>query len=142
MAATLAELRSSFLRKTAGIEDSDARRSTVPSGTNLAGLLQHLTFVESHWFEHVVAGKPPSRGQRSMQVPTGVSLRALRADYKAACAASDSIISAVADPAAVVAKAGKITHLRGVMLVVITETARHCGHADILREQTDGRTGR
>ena len=36
--------------------DADARRSTVHSGTNLAGLLQHLTFVESLWFEEIAGG--------------------------------------------------------------------------------------
>ena len=44
-------MRASILRKVTGLSDADARRSTVPSGTNLAGLVQHLTYVESLWFE-------------------------------------------------------------------------------------------
>jgi hypothetical protein len=43
------------LKKLAGLSDEQARRSTVDSGTNLAGLVQHLTFVESLWFEEIVA---------------------------------------------------------------------------------------
>jgi hypothetical protein len=47
----LDRLRASVLRKLTGLSDVDARRSTVPSGTNL---VQHLTFVESLWFEEIV----------------------------------------------------------------------------------------
>jgi Protein of unknown function (DUF664) len=52
--AALDGLRGSVLKKVAGLTEDDARRSTVDSGTNLAGLLQHLTFVESLWFEEIV----------------------------------------------------------------------------------------
>ena len=44
---TLEGLRSGVLKKPAGLSEDDARRSTVASGTNIAGLVQHLTFVES-----------------------------------------------------------------------------------------------
>jgi Protein of unknown function (DUF664) len=50
-------MRASVLRKLAGLSDADARRSTVPSGTNLAGLVQHLTYVESLWFKEIVSGR-------------------------------------------------------------------------------------
>ena len=71
--------RTGAVKKLDGLSDDDVRRSTVASGTNLAGLLQHLTFVESKWFGQVVAGTRPDRGKRSMQVDPGVSLRTLRA---------------------------------------------------------------
>ena len=79
--ADLEGLRAGVLKKVAGLSEVDARRSTVGSGTNLAGLLQHLTFVESLWFEEVVAGGRAS-GIRSMQVDPSVSLRTLRAGYR------------------------------------------------------------
>ncbi|MGC4112542.1 MAG: DinB family protein [Nocardioides sp.] len=135
-------LRSGVLKKVAGLREDDARRSPVGSGTNLAGLLQHLTFVESLWFEEVVAGGRAHRGRRSMDVDAGVSLRTLRADYRAACEASNAIVAALGDADAPVTHHGRRRDLRWVMLTVIQETARHAGHADIIREQTDGQTGR
>jgi hypothetical protein len=134
--------RSGFVKKLAGLEEADARRSTVESGTNLAGLLQHLTFVESRWFEEIVAGGTARRGNRSMEVDPSVSLRTLQAEYRAACEASNEIIAALGDADAPVTRNGKTRDLRWAMLVVIQETARHAGHADIIREQIDGQTGR
>ena len=71
--------RAGVLKKLAGLSEDDARRSTVPSGTNLAGLVQHLTFVESLWFEEIVAGGRAGRGQRSIQVDPKVTHTQLRA---------------------------------------------------------------
>ena len=76
--ATLDGLRASVLKKLAGLSEGDARRSMVDSGTNLAGLVQHLTFVESLWFEEIVAGRKATRGDRSMRVDPSVSLRTVR----------------------------------------------------------------
>ena len=140
--AELDGLRAGVLQKLAGLSDADARRSTVDSGTNLAGLVQHLTFVESKWFEEIVAGGTANRGSRSMQVDPAVSLRTLRAEYRAACDASNQIITAIGDADAPVTRDGKTRDLRWAILAVMNETARHIGHADIIREQIDGRTGR
>jgi hypothetical protein len=140
--AALDKLRSSVLKKLAGLSDTDARRSTVGSGTNLAGLVQHLTFVESSWFEQTVAGGKATRGQRSMLVDSSVSLPTLRAEYRAACEVSNEIIAAMGRADAPVTRNGKALDLRSVILTVIEETSRHAGHADIIREQIDGQTGR
>ncbi len=138
LVATLDGFRAGVLEKLAGL----TRRSTVPSGTNLAGLLQHLTFVEAKWFEQIVGGGKPSRGKRSMTVDASVSLSILRADYRAACEESNLIIAKLGDPGARVTYNGKARDLRWAILSVIGETARHAGHADIIREQIDGKTGR
>ena len=142
LVSELTAQRAGVLKKLDALSEEDARRSTVASGTNLAGLVQHLTFVESKWFEGIVAGGRPSRGHRSMQVDPGVSLRSLRAEYRAACQASDEIVASLGDADATVIHDGNARNLRWVMLTVIQETARHAGHADILREQIDGTTGR
>jgi hypothetical protein len=140
--ATLDGLRAGVLKKLAGLSEDDARRSTVDSGTNVAGLIQHLTFVESLWFEEIVAGGKATRGDRSMRVDSSVSLRTLRAEYRAACEASNDIIAVIGDAEAPVTRNGKTHNLRWALLAVIEETARHAGHADIIREQLDGQTGR
>ncbi|WP_328520804.1 DinB family protein [Kribbella sp. NBC_00359] len=140
--AALDGLRAGVLKKLSGLSEADARRSTVDSGTNIAGLVQHLTFAESVWFEEVVAGRKVSRGKRSMKVDPAVTLKILRADYRAACETSNQIIAAIGDPDAPVTRNGKTHDLRWVILGVIEETARHAGHADIIREQLDGTTGR
>jgi uncharacterized damage-inducible protein DinB len=140
--ATLDHARAGIVKKLAGLSEADARRSTVESGTNLAGLLQHLTFVESLWFEEIVAGGKAGRGRRSMQVDPSVSLRTLRAEYRAACEASNVIIERFDDADAPVTGRGTTPNLRAVILSVLGETARHAGHADIIREQIDGQTGR
>ena len=142
LVAALDRLRAGVLKKLAGLSDADARRSTVASGTNLAGLIQHLTFVESLWFEEIVAGGTAHRGQRSMHVDSAVSLNTLRAHYRAACQASNEVIAAFSDADAPVTRSGKTHDLRWAILCVIEETARHAGHADILREQIDGKSGR
>jgi len=104
--------------------------------------MQHLTFVESKWFEQNVAGGK-AKGNRSMRVDPSVSLQTLRSSYRAACEASNEIITAVGDADAPMAKPpAKARNLRAALLAVIEETARHAGHADIIREQIDGQTGR
>jgi hypothetical protein len=142
LCAALDAQRVGFLKKLAGLGDDDARRSTVGSGTNLAGLLQHLTFVESKWFEGIVGGGVATRGARSMQVDPSIPVGALRSEYRAACAASDVIIVGIGDADAPVRHGAATRNLRWAMLAVIEETARHAGHADIIREQLDGTTGR
>jgi hypothetical protein len=140
LCAALDGLRASFLKKLAGLSNEDARRSTVDSGTNLAGLLQHLTFVESKWFDENVAGRKAS-GTRSMRVDPSVSLQSLRAAYRAACESSNKIVAAIGDADVPMKRQTKARNLRGAILAVIEETARHTGHADIIREQIDGQTG-
>ncbi len=140
--AALDGLRAGVLQKLAGLSEEDARRSTVDSGTNVAGLVQHLTFVESLWFEEIAAGGKATRGNRSMTVDPSVSMRTLRAEYRAACATSNEIIAAIGTGDAPVTRNGKTINFRSVLLAVIDETARHAGHADIIREQIDGQTGR
>jgi uncharacterized damage-inducible protein DinB len=139
---SLDQARKGALKKLDGLSEEDARRSTVDSGTNLAGLIQHLTFVESMWFEQVVGGRSSPRGIRSMQVDPSVTLRQLRAAYQASWAVSDEIIKGLGDGDAPVERNGKKHDLRWAIDAVLGETRQHTGHADIIREQIDGRAGR
>ncbi|WP_202876225.1 DUF664 domain-containing protein [Kribbella sp. VKM Ac-2566] len=69
-------------------------------------------------------------------------LKKLAGLTETACAASNEIIAKLADPETPVTRNGKTHNLRWAILAVIGETSRHAGHADIIREQLDGTTGR
>jgi hypothetical protein len=122
------------------LSDADARRSTVDSRTNLAGLLQHLTFVESKGFEQDVAGGK-AKGNRSMEVVRCSRCRHCGPSTRPACETSNEIIAGIGDADVAMRRYGKARNLRAALLAVIEETARHAGHADIIREQIDGQTG-
>jgi uncharacterized damage-inducible protein DinB len=137
-------MRNAVVRKSEGLTDEQLRAPGVPSGTNLLGLIQHLTGVEKHWFQRVFRGEDLD-ADRSMQVPVGVTRDQVVAAYREAGARSDEIVRACADLStlAKIANPGEEGRdsLRVIMAHIIRETARHAGHADILREQIDGVTG-
>ena len=81
----------------------------------------------------------------SMTVPPGATREQVVAAYRQACARSDGIVRACPDlsTVATIANPG-VPHpisVRRIVTHMIEETARHAGHADILREQIDGSTG-
>jgi hypothetical protein len=137
--------RESVLKKTEGLDDEQLRRVLVDTGTNLLGLVQHLTQAERNWFGYHLTGAEHVPGPGSgMRVPRDRATQEVRDDYLAAIAASDAAIRAIGDPDAHLARlvGGKRMKMRWVIAHMTSETARHAGHADILREQIDGTTGR
>jgi uncharacterized damage-inducible protein DinB len=136
--------RASVLKKTEGLDDEQLRRVLVPTGTSLIWLVQHLAEGERYWFGHTFAGELPDRDwDFDVDRPMGTTTDVL-ADYRAASAASDAIIERAGDLEARVAVPidGELLSLRWVLAHMTSETARHAGHADILRELIDGTTGR
>jgi hypothetical protein len=79
-----------------------------------------------------------------MAVPANRAAAGVLRDYQAAIQDSDRAIRAAGDPDArfAVPVDGNRHTLRWVIAHMTSETARHAGHADILREQLDGTTGR
>ncbi|WP_282205352.1 DinB family protein [Kitasatospora fiedleri] len=143
--AFLAFARECVLKKTEDLTEEQLRRVLVPTGTNLLGLVRHLTDGERYWFGHHVAGLAEYGDvDFAMAVPDDVPADRILAAYRQACADSDAIVRAVADPARPTATAvdGEPRSLRWVLAHMTGETTRHAGHADILREQIDGTTGR
>jgi uncharacterized damage-inducible protein DinB len=150
--ALLRFARESVLKKLDGLDDDQVRRPGVASGTNLLGLVQHLAASEWYWFGHIFAGEPLGAPEDdtyfSMTVPpertTGDVVRA----YREAAARSDAIVAAAGDLEALTARTVDVEgedrpmRLRWVLAHMTTETTRHAGHADILRELLDGTTGR
>jgi hypothetical protein len=143
LVAFLDYLRDGIVVKVEGLAEEDARRTLVPSGTNVLALVKHLTMVEVLWFQSSFAGLdvrvPSDRLRDDDRIENVV------AAYRAACARSNEIVSEASDLSARCAHKPPTTDpmsLRWILVHMVEETARHAGHADILREQLDGATGR
>lgn len=148
LATALAFLRFArhcVLKKADGLDENRLRRALVPSGTTLLGLVQHLTDGERYWFGHHVAGDPSAADVTfGMEVPVERDAAEVLEAYRAAASASDTILTDVGDLDIPVRNPIDDEYLpvRWVVAHMTSETARHAGHADILREQLDGVTGR
>jgi hypothetical protein len=141
--AFLTFARDCLLKKLDGLDDEQVRRRLVPSGTTLLGLVRHLTECELFWFDHHLVGGDEDSFPLSPD-PEALSTAQIVAEYRAAIAHSDVNLRGVADPSAPMARLvdGAPLSMRWVLTHMTSETARHAGHADILREQIDGVTGR
>ena len=143
--AFLSFARHCVLKKADGLSEEQLRAVLVDSGTSLLGLIQHLAETERYWFGHHLAGAAWDPGQEhGMTVPAHRTAADVLADYRAAIEDSDRAIHAAGGPevrVAVPVDDNRHT-LRWVIAHMTSETARHAGHADILREQIDGTTGR
>ena len=134
-----------MLKKADGLSDKQLRRVLVGSGTSVFGLVQHLAGAERYWFSYHLAGAAWDIGREyGMTVSANRAAVDVLRDYRAAIEDSDHAIRAVGHPEArfVVPVDGNWHTLRWVMAHMTSETARHAGHADIIREQLDGTTGR
>ncbi|SFR23999.1 Protein of unknown function [Lentzea waywayandensis] len=120
-------LRSCVSAKVEGAPEPQVRTAAVPSGTNLLGLLTHLTFVERATFlgERV----------RDWKATFQASPRDSVADVVARYRETVERVNEVLDDSVVASVRWKLVHM-------IEETGRHAGHADVLRELIDGTTGR
>jgi uncharacterized damage-inducible protein DinB len=144
--AFLSFQRHCVLKKADGLPDEQLRRALVPSGTSILGLVQHLAAAERFWFGHHLAGGPWSGSDEDLDVVVAPDRPAAEVvgDYRAAIEDSDRAITAAGAPEALMAIPidGARKSLRWLLAHMTTETARHAGHADVLREQLDGATGR
>jgi hypothetical protein len=143
--AFLAFARSCLLKKLEGLDEEQVRRRLVVSETTLLGLVQHAVDGERYWFGHVLAGDPRYADvDFGFVVDPGRTTADVVADYRAAIAESDAHLAAAGGPGTLTAEpVGDAPRtLRWVLAHVTSETARHAGHADILRELTDEVTGR
>lgn len=140
--------RGVLVRKVSGISEQEARYRRVPSSTTLAGLLKHMIGVERGWFQRVLAGRPAEEiganvggGDDSWELAEDETVESLVEEYQRTCEQSRQTAARFAlDDAVPQRRLGQVS-LRWIYVHMIEETARHVGHADILREQTDGTTG-
>ncbi len=139
--------REVILWKLDGLSDEELRRPMTPSGTNLLGLVKHLAAVEYGWF-CTTFGRPTEPlpfdeddEDADLRVNDDESTEDVLAFYRRACDAADLAMSEIGLDGEGTAWFGDTVSMRWVILHMIEETARHAGHADILREMLDGTTG-
>jgi len=134
-----------------GVREADLRRSVLPSGWTILGLVQHLTMdVERFWFSAVVAGDQRAiddlaKGDGAWQVSADVSGSEVFGKYLDEIARANQIIGSVPLDAKPlwwpIGQFGdwRLESLREIVLHVIVETACHAGHLDVIRELQDGK---
>ncbi|WP_037365592.1 DinB family protein [Amycolatopsis orientalis] len=145
----LKEVRQVMLRKLDGLSEYAIRRPLTSTGTNLLGLVKHLAVAEARYFGEVF-GRPfpepvprwddlDQRG-RDLWATEHETRAEITSRYERACAHSDVTIAALAidAPGHVPWWPRPDVLLFNVLVHLLTETSRHAGHADILREQLDG----
>jgi uncharacterized damage-inducible protein DinB len=139
--ALLQYQRDSFVRKIAGVSDDDARREFVASGTTLLWLMKHMARAEELWILQRFAGQDPAILDDTVRL--GDSVDACIDAYRATWTRVDAVVSGASlDDACREVGDETVVNLRWVLMHLLEETARHAGHADILRELVDGDTGR
>jgi Protein of unknown function (DUF664) len=148
----LQEGREALLWKLDGLSEYDIRRPLVPTGTNLLGLVKHATFVELGYLGDAFGR--PSEDQvawdeadpnSDMWATPAESRDFITGQYRRAWAHSDATIDALAlDTIGHVpwwpADQTEVT-LHHLLVRVVTDTNRHAGQADIIRELIDGTVG-
>jgi uncharacterized damage-inducible protein DinB len=142
--------RDTLLWKLDGLNDEQLRRPHVPSGLTLLGLVKHLTDVERGWVRGVVGGEDirhywdANDPQRYWRIEPDDTTAGIIAGYRAEGDRSDAIVRAQgldAPVSFVREEAERDMNVRWVVIHLIEETARHVGHADLIREAIDGATG-
>ncbi len=140
--------RATLLRKLEGLDDQALRRPMTASGLSLLGLLKHLAGTERGWFLEIFAGRSDAEPQPTdsdpnsdFQVRPGETVDSLVDRYVRTCEQARKIVAAAGLDDTCTTPWGARVNLRAILLHMIQETARHNGHADIIRESIDGTTG-
>ncbi|MBQ0888048.1 DinB family protein [Streptomyces sp. RM72] len=150
----LQSARDALLWKLEGLSEYDIRRPATPTGTNLLGLVKHVATVELGYLGEVF-GRPPeealpwmaegAEADADMWATADESREYVVGVYRRAWAHADATIDALAlDTVGKVpwwAEGRDEVTLHHAVIRVIADTQRHAGHADIIRELTDGAVG-
>ena len=144
--------RTTLVMKCEGLTPEQlATRSVPPSTLSLLGLVRHIAAVEQSWFRRVMGhdlalprlyDKLQDRdadfdGAEPTQECVDEAFAALRREV----AYAEEYVAGQDDLAVLGEVHGTDVELRDVIVHMVEEYARHCGHADLLRECIDGRTG-
>jgi Protein of unknown function (DUF664) len=143
--AFLDQERQVVLWKLDGLTNDQLRqRPLPPSSLYLLGLLKHLAGVEQYYL-CAMFGRPSEpfslAAADDLELDEGDTAESVLAYYTRACAASDRAIIELDLDSTATTWLGDTVTLRWAILHVVEETARHAGHADLIREHIDGATG-
>jgi uncharacterized damage-inducible protein DinB len=138
--------------KCAGLDAEQlSRRSVPPSTMSLLGLIRHMADVERNWFRRVMAGEDAhplywTEGEPDVEWTGAVAdlevVARAWADWRAEVGYAERYVTGAGDLGIRgTMRDGQTVSLREVLVHMIEEYARHCGHADLLRERIDGRVG-
>ncbi|CAM5309115.1 DinB family protein OS=Streptomyces tendae OX=1932 GN=GUR47_15400 PE=4 SV=1 [Streptomyces tendae] len=134
-------LRTSVAGKVEGAPEPQVRTAAVPSGTNLLGLLNHLTHVACVLF----LGEEVRSWPATFRAAPEDGVAEVVARYRDNVDRANRVLDPCADlgePLPRSARAAPAPSVRWAPTHMIEETGRHAGHADIVRELIDGTTGR
>jgi hypothetical protein len=140
----------SLLWKLEGLTDEELRRPTGKTGTNLIGIVKHLTGVTAEYLCSAFGRERESYPWESdeelffgldMWATPEESPQEIIAMYERACDAAAASIEALDLDTTGKHHTGLTVSLRWMILNVLSDTLRHCGHADVVRELIDGRVG-
>lgn len=139
--------RDTVIWKLAGLTPEQLVTKHTPSGMSLLGLVKHLAYVERNWFQVRFLGRdlpiPWRNGDRfsDFRIEPDETPESVLEFYVREISESRRIY-AETDSLDTLARDGQPKRtMRWIMVHMIEETARHCGHADFMREFTDGQTG-
>jgi uncharacterized damage-inducible protein DinB len=152
--AYLAQQRDGLRFAVHGLTDEQAAATPSVSALSLGGLIKHVTFVERHWMVEIVMQRPLPELQAqsyeaAFRMEPGETLTSVLDAYAAAAAETEAIVAAIPDLGQPVPvpkdvpwfpKDVESWSVRWVLLHLIQETARHAGHADVIRESLDGKS--
>jgi hypothetical protein len=153
--AFLAQQRDAVRVAAHGLTEEQIRLAPSVSALSLGGLIKHLTVMERSWIDTMLQRpKPPIEELMAAYgddfvVKDDDTLASLLAEYAACAAETEAAVAGVADLGQDVPIPKDVPwfpddveawSVRWVLLHLIEETARHAGHADIVRESIDGAT--
>ncbi|WP_199584208.1 DinB family protein [Blastococcus sp. TF02A-30] len=142
--------RETVLQKAEGLSDEQLARALPTSSLTLGALLNHLARTEDSWMRVRFAGEEPDplwadlEPEAEFAAAATVPGNELRRRYRAACAASQEVARSAPSLGQRSERPrgdDQYFDLRWVLLHLLEETARHAGHADLLREAVDGTVG-
>jgi hypothetical protein len=145
--------REALLAKTEALDSEQMARTHPPSTLTLGGLRHHLSLAEEDWMQIHFSGQPDrapfvtadwvADPDWQFRAPADLQPEQLRQRYREACSRSRAAVREATGLGQLSRKPvhGEHFTLRWVLLHLIEETARHAGHADLLREAIDGRVG-